>query len=192
MKSTLLINPLGETYKGNDYLFGSIDLRELAMRLGKKDAGKVSNKEIAAEFRRLARESLTKTELDFYNKVCNLQSVMTSRWRVWGRKPIIWLETEFIAPVNDADFWKSLRRMARQNDAVVRTLFEEKNREHSIENHGKPNEKRHYGPNYGKVERQVALAWEVQSYSLRGLKNLIKLLDPVTDDFWQKAGVGIL
>jgi hypothetical protein len=192
MKSKLLINPLGEAYKGKEYLFGSVDLCELAERLGKKDAGKVSDKEIAAEFRRLARENLTKTELDFYNKVCNLQSAMTSRWRIWGHKPIIWLETEFVAPVDDVDFWKSLRRLARQHDATFRTLFEEKNCEYCIENYGKPNEKRHYGPNYGKIERQVALAWEVQSYSLRGLKNLIKLLDPVTDDFWQKAGVGIL
>jgi len=177
MSAALSINALGEVFVDDTYVLGSINVADLRERLGVTRMP--TKREVKAEFKRLARERLTKEQFAAYTHHGRLLNLGTALVRfntkaVHGRARHT-LTIEFLALVSDRTTWKRIYELASMFDAEVVTLTCEKNRDRSrLLNKvtHKPIGPWEYGPHYGKVERQVALDVDVTGKSIAEVRSM--------------------
>jgi len=200
------VNPLGEVYINEEYAMGSVNVCDCAKRILSVDEysqwcghyqehpdleAKVEA-EIAHEFEREARNCMNSAQYALYKQITDLQVVDDGRWRVYGGQvrsdePEINLVTEFIGFCDQEDFWKNLYATAKEIGAEVSTMSEEEHLDHF-----KPaDEEWQYGPNHGRLERQVEVIWNVYGKSVDEVKKMIEELNPKLENIWEKAGVGV-
>lgn len=198
-KRDIMFNSLGEWFRGNggkehgeDCVLSCINVSELATRL-KKDPMKISNKDVANEFNRLAKEEFNEKEYAFYQKACELQKQNTDKFRVYGwivgGKEKIILVTEAIALRKNDSFWELLNDFAEREKAKIELLHESRRIDEST------NTKTGIvtrGPGHGKMERQVEVVWDITDYNPQKLKRFISYIEPKIEWYWSKYGVSVI
>jgi hypothetical protein len=150
-------------------------------------------------YRSKLRQILTPKEYAFTMAVTKLQDALgnTSRWRVYGRllrgSEQIWLVTEFIALSEKAEAWKAINMVKRQTKAVLDVMHEAPNCDHSwkVGPNGEKQEER-FGPDHGKMERQVEFSWRVERLTVPEFKRKVRELATSTHVIWTAYGVGVI
>jgi hypothetical protein len=93
------INPLGEVFRNNEDVFGSVNIGNLCRELGLKPGRNPPPEAVAYEFERMAHAALNYKEYAFYKKVSELQTLNNDRFWVHGgirgKKESVVLVTEF-------------------------------------------------------------------------------------------------
>jgi hypothetical protein len=188
----LTINSLGEVFLKDATVAGSVNLTELALKLGRTRTP--TKAQIDADFQRQLRAGLDNdTEaVNFVNTVWKLQSLNDGRCRVWAGRGRICLCTEINELVANRKFWSEARKVARELGAEWWVMHEDERSDHCIYNSGKPNERHVYGPGHGKMERQVELSLTVTEPTLRAVRALKRKLEAATEPLWKLAGVGVM
>lgn len=197
-KRDIMFNSLGEWFRGNkkneddDCVLGCINVGELAARL-KKDPMKVSNKDVANEFDRMAKEEFNEREYAFYQKACELQKQNTDKFRVYGwivnGKEKIILVTEALELSENKSFWELLNDFAEREKAKIGIMHESKRLDETT------NIKTGVvtrGPGHGKMEKQVEVVWDITDYNSNKLKRFISYLEPKIEWYWFKYGVSVI
>lgn len=190
----MIINPLGEVFLDDNCIIGSINIHDLAVKLGKKD---VSKKDINAEFDSQAREYLNDQQYNLYKFVSKLQDLNNSRFRIYCTSsknflPVIKMVTEFMNFVDQKEYWKELKKAVKKWGANLTELYEDKHMDHSILNYGTPEEKHVYGENHGRMERQVEVWWDITTLTKKEVKGLMDKMADATQGYWDATGVNIL
>lgn len=192
--TAVTVSTLGEVFvhsdKSETYL-GSLSARDLQRKLGRTP----TSKDFDEEFDRLLRIMLEndKASIAFVRKVWRFQKLNDARFRINGRHGGIFLSTEFKEVIEKIDFWRRCYALAGELGAEVEIMDESPIVEHTIKNHGKENEEHVYGPDHGKMARQVAFNWNVTEVkSVNDLKKLIERYSEATEPIWHEAGVGVL
>jgi hypothetical protein len=206
------VSTMGELMRnGEDLsLCGSINLGELANRLG-FDWSKVCMYRkpsecaearrwfaaIDAEWETRYKATLTRKEYNFLKKVFAFQkNVPEGRFRVYGEirngKPRIVVVTEFIGCVEDDAYWTRFDAVVKKLKAHVWIMSEDENTEYSYRLEGDKKVDEKFGPNYGKVERQVELSWRIEKLTIPDLKALLVNICNVTRKLWKESGVGVI
>ena len=164
-KRDIMFNSLGEWFRGNggkehgeDCVLSCINVGELAARL-KKDPMKVSNKDVANEFDRMAKEEFNEREYAFYQKACELQKQNTDKFRVYGwivnGKEKIILVTEALELSKNKSFWELLNDFAEREKAKIEVMYESKRLDETTNTRTGIVTR---GSGHGKMEKQVEIA----------------------------------
>lgn len=120
------------------------------------------------------------------DKVCN-----SGRWRVYGRiaknntKQVV-VVTEFQGLLGDESLWRKINKV--KTGARLWVMDESLNRDTTYRFIGGDS----YGPNHGKMERQVELSWRIEKLSPGGLLDLVTKLETATQELWKASGVGVV
>lgn len=193
-QAALFVTSNGEVIREKDVLdCSSVNLNEIPEGVS-----------VEAEFERKRQKDLNQEELQFVNHVYMVQDCVDfGRFRAYGQlnndgTETIVVCTEFIGLVEDDELWNEIKETVEKTNAHYWVMSEEPNLEHSWKvyqdgpnkGHKIPNSD-NYGPNHGKVERQVELSWQVQNLSVPYIKQLITKLKKQTESLWGKAGVGV-
>ena len=173
-QAKFFVTALGELMRGDDLLAGESD-------------------DLSAAEARFVKQVYSYQDTD---KVRN-----NSRWRVYGRisnnntRQVV-VVTELEGILGDESLWQKVNKVKRNTGAHLWVMDESLNRDHSYRTDPTTNEKipgsDKYGPNYGKIERQVELSWRIEKLSPGGLADLVTKLETATQELWKASGVGVL
>jgi hypothetical protein len=139
------------------------------------------------------KQTLTPKEIAFRNKVEQFQNCADfGRFRVYGeirkgRHRII-LSTEFQQFCDNEQIWKDCEKTAKDLDANIWIMREDKHSDHVIY----PDTTERFGPNHGRMERQVEFSWRIETLTIPQLKKFIRHLTKQTQSLWDVSGVGVM
>lgn len=209
-QSALFVTALGEILRGEECLdCSSVDLMKLRKQHGltfeetdfslsdDSPAAQRWHQLVEAEFERKRHKDLSEAELEFVNKTYRLQDVVTDdRFRLYGElrrggDECVVLVTEFRGFCGDDHFWLAFNDIAQSLQAHVWIMREEPHLDHSYLNFGTPEQQDVYGPDHGRLERQVELSWRVETISVEALQELKVRIAAATEPFWKKYGVSV-
>lgn len=199
-KNRVVMNSLGEFYRGDDCLCSSINLAELSERLGKPVGYEPTEAEIEEEFDRRAREVLNAGELQLYRRVAALQRVISnSRFRVYGRRErrrnSVILVSEFRDLVENRGTWALVKKVAKATEAKVWVMDESKclDKSAKIDPVTQKRGPWRYGKNHGKMERQVELSWPIaDDMRIHEVVGMMLVMAQETHELWKLCGMGVL
>jgi hypothetical protein len=189
----LVVNALGEVINvtgpgpmDDEYICGTVNLSELATRLGHSP----SNKEVRADFYSQLTSQLTAPAARRVSTVWNLQKFNDGRFRVWMRKGgEVVLSTEFNALVEQDDVWRKIDAAAKALHVKPDVMHEDKHVDSKSLDNGKT---WIHGPKHGKMERQVSLDVRLTALTIDELRRTRKHLERVTEDAWNASGVNVI
>lgn len=184
----LVATSLGEVLQNGAEIAGSVNLVQLDRELGRPH----TQSDVDAWFVETV-EAAAPEHLAFVQRVWQMQAVSDSRFRVYGGVfddgPLIKLVTEFTAWVDDESFWSLLCRTAlRLGGCVVEMCVDA----HLDKMKPFGAKRWTYGPNHGRPERQVEIAWDVTAKTDDELADLVKRAKEGTQALWEAAGVRVL
>lgn len=184
----LVVTALGEVLQNDAEIAGSVDLSQLDRELGRPH----TQSDVDAWFVKTV-EAAVPEHLAFVQRVWQMQSVNNSRFRIYGGVfsdgPLVKLVTEFAGWVDDEAFWALLYRTAmRLGGCVVRLCTTD----HLDKMKPFGASRWTYGPNHGRPELQVEIAWDVTGMDDDALAALVAKASEGTQSLWEAAGVGVL
>lgn len=166
-----------------------------------KDEASRWHKTIEDEWQRLQAEHLTPHENAFVNKVCELSRIVDEshggRVRIYGQiadsKEMIVAVTEFIGFCDDDEFWTQFNQTVDRLDAFVWVMREEPcNEESSTLDENMNVVEKKFGPNHGRMERQVEVSFRVDYLTIEHFRGFLEKLCKETQELWNKNGVNVL
>ena len=90
--------------------------------------------------------------------------------------------------MGDEALWQKVNEVKRDTGAHLWVMDESLNRDTTYRFIGSDS----YGPNHGKMERQVELSWRIEKLSPGELLDLVTKLEATTQELWKASGVGVL
>lgn len=207
------VSSLGELERHGRFLreCGSINLRELAERRGfdwlvvrtyrKPDECEEARRWFAVvemEWRQVYAATLSLKEHAFLDRVLAFQRVVrdNGRFRVYGEirkgRPRISVVTEFINDTENEKYWEALVAVAKSLKARVWIMHESRNTSESWREVDGQLIDHKYGPNYGKIERQVELSWRIERLSIPGFRHFLAKIRNGTRRLWKEGGVCVI
>jgi hypothetical protein len=162
----------------------------------------------------VAAECVTKEQIDFaldaqmltfctngdeyalVKKVWDLQEHNDSRFRIWGQTDTagvsyIWLVTEFATLVTNKKMWRELIDLSRFLSGSVRNINKAPHCDHTYYHYGTPEQTEVFGPDHGKMERQVEMYWNVLTWKEREIIAQREEFAVRTQSLWDSYGVGV-
>jgi hypothetical protein len=228
-RKDFFITALGETLRGDELIISGVNIAQVAREVltgkeldrwtqGTRSASikQRVDRAIAAEFRRIEREQLSPTELEFSRYIHKLQALNGGRFRLYGGilrgRPWINLVTEFNAFIDEKSFWKTLMQIAKSLSAKTYVMHDGPHVDSSGYPAGSPDLEKALqdgrklknggqvengivwttGPDHGRLERQVELSWPVYGKNLREIKTMIRKISKATNDQWEHRGVSVI
>lgn len=154
---------------------------------------------VAKEFEEQALQNLTSEEYAVYKYVIPLQTKFTNdRFRIYGGLYVdgrtwVVLATEFRTLVEHLDFWRDLQEVVRREDYSLDVMEESEEIEHWWTNCDTPEEEEHFGPNHGKLVRQVEVSYSIPPMMADSdVRREIDRMTAATADLWNEAGVSVI
>lgn len=179
-----VINALGECYRGDECVVGSVNVATLKAQLGiKREPTKA---EVDAEFERMARESMTRKEYAAWKLWGELNGLTRDLFRIYtgvDSKGKQWanISTEFIYFLSDRQYKQTIADYAAKYGGTVEVMDEHPHSDKSIPSkefdeataRGEEPDWR-YGKDHGRPERQVSVDIPVWGKSYNEVKDLIE------------------
>jgi len=195
---SIAINSLGEMFLNKQVVGGTVCLNDIGLpkkvvTSRRKDHQAKVAKAVAQAIDRQIDASFTLAESYLVRSVLEKQAVNDSRFRVYActekGKLVTVLATEFIFFVDDKEAKDAIYKTAKEVVAKPETMREDKHTDKS-----RPETQKHwnYGPNHGRMERQVQFIWNVTALTVNQIKAFIEDLKQETHAIWDKYGVGVL
>lgn len=208
----VFVTSLGEIIlrKGSVEDLGSINLVELAQRKGfdweavcrldRRSRSRVAKRwksAIDQEWKRRYRLSLSAPQRRFVDRVLGLQQKYTNgRFRVYGQlhrgRATIVLVTEFLQFCDQAEFWRTLKSMAKKLLANFWVMHTSEHLDKVTHNWGTPQARVVTGPNHGRLERQVELAWRLDGLTQKQAHEQYLKARRGTQSLWRLSGVNVI
>ncbi len=205
------VNALGEfgrrkgppSSASDEYLGGSCNVSEAVRR-----HGRTREEAVAKEFESQMSEQLSPAEYALTKRTLDLQSRNDGRFRIYGgmsdEHRYILLVTEFCGFTDgrelDQLFWQELDRVVERTKAWRHDFDRRRHLDQKWDNtpgheYDPPEgreERKICGPNDGRPETQLELAWNVHDMPDAEIDRLIETLRAETQPLWQLGGVGVL
>lgn len=151
-------------------------------------------------------DTLSLSEFNLVKTIWSFQSIEDGRFRVYGGIKTtgtqeINLVTEFCNWVDQKDFWKTLDRLKRETKARLWVMKESERSNHYSPPQGIEGEVINpdreptelgpwvFGPNHGRMEKQVEFSWKVTSMNLDQLRAFKEEMAKATQEIWDTQGV---
>lgn len=205
-EADFFINSEGECSRNDVLISGSLDMHEVCQRYGFNWSEVChlmpeDNSDLAKRWRKANEDAwedhyqttFTKREYDFSKKVFEFMRLANfGRFRVYGEmkdgKENIVVVTEFQAFVDQTDFWDRLKERAVQLHARIWIMREEP---HMNQFKRRDQMEWQYGPDHGRLERQVELSWQIQDKSPVAFKRFLGRIRKLTNELFTEQGVGV-
>lgn len=182
----LIVNPLGEVVHNGTCICSSVNVKELAHRLGRRTV----QKDIDREFERIIRSALTEPAAARVIAVWRLQEYSDGRFRVWmpkGGKPVV--STEFSALTKDKKAWQTINAAAKSLGVKPTVTYAAPHCDRRSVDGGKTWIE---GPHHGEMEREVAIDMPLLRFTKSELGKLVRRATAATEDAWQASGVCVV
>jgi len=180
----LCINALGEVFLNDRDIAGTVNVDELARRLGRDP----TNADLDAEFESQLDEGLPPDQAKVAKLVWQAQKELNdSQFRVQYFAGAIRVSTEFVAFDDDPSAWLAIYGAASKVRAEVWIMHNSPHLDHWWDGDGKEQ----FGEHHGRMETQVDVHLRCDA-TIESIREQRRRLKEVTNNLFLDFGVGVI